>query len=216
MNSDATKSLASKQSPTIRWLHLTDLHMGHKNESQRTATNLLLDAINKFAKSNLFDFVLITGDLTYSGQREEFDALEMQLIHPLKQLPQFANSILIAVPGNHDLDCATALPASWSTIGQSRQAKFFHLDESGMKTRAGRGDAFRAYSDFLKKNDIKGADPTREPAIAIDCEIAGRAISFISTVTSFFSDKEVSDREKAPAPTHPVRTLISREYRVLA
>ena len=67
------------EEPLLRWLHLTDLHIGHNDESQRTALASLLAAIEIAAEGKPFDAVFITGDLAYSGQQNEYDALQRDI-----------------------------------------------------------------------------------------------------------------------------------------
>ena len=111
----------------LRWLHLTDLHTGHSNESQRTALRSLIASIQKAAGTGPFDLVLFTGDLAYSGRPEEYAVLKSQLIDPLRSTPLFANAQFVATPGNHDLDCEIEYPPIWKGLGRNRQERFFNL-----------------------------------------------------------------------------------------
>ena len=115
----------------LRWLHITDLHVGKKNESQQTALASLIAAITSYADNKAFDLVLLTGDLAYSGSSEEYLALQLQVIEPLRANPLFAKAEFYAVPGNHDVDCEEGYPPVWNDLGTSRQDTFFHLGESG-------------------------------------------------------------------------------------
>lgn len=192
----------------LRWLHITDLHIGLNNESQRTAIDSLIDAIVSAAGEIPFDVVFLSGDLAYSGKKEEYETLEAKLLIPLRKLHLFRDAEFIAAPGNHDLNCDSGYPPVWASLGQSRQAAFFHLDESGTRTRSGRSLAFSAYQDFVARCGIRSVDPTREPARLDVLEVRDRKFAVITAVTAFFSDKEVSDYLKSPAPVHPLRTLL--------
>jgi predicted MPP superfamily phosphohydrolase len=192
---------------TLRWLHLTDLHVGLNNESQQTAFGSIITAITQFSENKPFDLVLITGDLAYSGLKEEYEILEDRLIKQLRSRPLFANTSIVSVPGNHDVDCTVEFPPVWKELGKPRQDKFFFLEESGRKTRGSRAKAFGEYQSFVHRCGIHSVDPTTKPAELFEFQIQGRKIAIISTVTAFFSDKDVSDRQRTPAPLHPVRTL---------
>jgi hypothetical protein len=187
---------------------LTDLHIGLNNESQRTAIDSIIDAIANAAGNIPFDIVFLSGDLAYSGKKEEYEILDAKLINPLRRLDIFCDATFIAAPGNHDLNCESGYPPVWASLGPSRQATFFHLDESGKKTRNGRAMAFSAYQAFVAKCGIMSVDPTCEPARLDILEIRNRKFAIISAVTAFFSDKEVSDYLKSPAPVHSLRTLL--------
>lgn len=194
--------------PAVRWLHLTDIHMGRNVESQQTALRSLLNAVEEFAENKSFDLVLLTGDLANSGTRDEYDRLESELIVPLRNHPLFRSAVLIAAPGNHDLDCSVEYPPVWKDIGLSRQEKFFHLGADGRRTRGSRAKAFAEYSSFAARTGIRTVDPTLEPAAISSFTKDTRTIHFISSVTAYFSDKEVSDRQRSPAPLHPLRSLM--------
>ncbi len=91
----------------INWLHFSDLHYGQKSQ------NILLPKLKKELFKDLerlrddigkIDVVFFTGDLTFSGKKEEFDELTIFL----KELWTVFNKVgcnpyLIAIPGNHDL-----------------------------------------------------------------------------------------------------------------
>jgi len=93
--------------PQINWLHLTDLHMGMRDQKH------LLPAIKDRFKADLktlhnksgpWDLVVFTGDLTQRAAPEEFkqlDAFLDELWHWFAELG--SNPRLVAVPGNHDL-----------------------------------------------------------------------------------------------------------------
>lgn len=196
------------QDPHLRWLHLTDLHVGKDSEPQRIALRSLIQSIVTNSETKPFDLVLLTGDLVYSGKLAEFEALEKEVILPLRASPLCRNATFMAVPGNHDLDCDVGCPTSWGGIGSNRQESFFNLDAKGARTRMSRSAAFNEYRDFIARNNILGADPTTVPAALHKITVRGKIFLFVPLVTSFFSDKEVSDFQKAPMPVQPIRALL--------
>lgn len=209
MTTQQQQAVDTSNAPSpIRWLHITDLHAGHANESQQTALASLVEAIEAYSDKP-YDLVLVTGDLAYSGEKSQYDALQIQVIDRLRALPICQNSQIISIPGNHDLVCdSCSYPPIWKDLGPSRQKTFFHTDESGRLTRSLRAQAFQQYSEFTKRARIESVDPTTQPAAVINITIRGRTITLISAVTAFFSDKEVSDYQRAPAPVHPIRTIL--------
>jgi 3',5'-cyclic AMP phosphodiesterase CpdA len=56
--------------PAVRWLHLTDIHMGRNVESQQTALRSLINAVEEYSEDKPFDLILFTGDLANSGGRD--------------------------------------------------------------------------------------------------------------------------------------------------
>ena len=156
--------MSEPETPILRWLHLTDLHIGYGRESQKTALQSLVASIEQFSDGKCFDLVLLTGDLAFSGQRKEYDSLKSLLIDPLRSKPLCARAKFIATPGNHDMDCAIEYPPTWRGLGKSRQETFFNLGEDGRSTRGTRVQAFSAYRDFVTETGILSVDPTKEPA----------------------------------------------------
>ena len=114
-----TNTATTSDPDVLRWLHVTDLHFGKNDESQRTAITSLVATILKFSDKKPFDLVLLTGDLAYSGKREEYDAIHKEFIDPLRASPLFCHAQFHAVPGNHDLNCDIGYPPVWNTIHPS-------------------------------------------------------------------------------------------------
>lgn len=88
-------------------LHLSDLHFKKSTNGCINKRDNLIDAIkNKILGSEQL-FVLISGDLAYSGQEEEFDEVRKFLISIETELKKKYSSLqieFIFTPGNHDCD----------------------------------------------------------------------------------------------------------------
>lgn len=93
-----------KNEPQVSWLHLSDLHLGKDNYDEAVVIEKLLDDIQEQIKNNniKLDFVFITGDLTFSGQKDEF-MIASKFISQLSLICQVAKENIILVPGNHDV-----------------------------------------------------------------------------------------------------------------
>lgn len=194
--------------PRLRWLHLTDLHIGRDNESQAVAIKSLVSAVQTYADDRPFDVVILSGDLAYSGLLAEYETFAKCVLEPLKATALCKDAIFIAAPGNHDLDCDAALPALWSSLGAKRQEQFFQLGEGGRKVRSPRAIAFENYTNFVQKHEIHSVNPLEEPASLVEIEVRGELFSFVSVVTAYFSDKDTKDYQETPAPTHAVRAVL--------
>jgi len=99
----------NQQEDTIlSWLQLTDIHMGVDNQDWLLpkVTDLFFSDLEKlYKKCGSLDLVLLTGDLTQSGETEQFQRLD-EFLDKLWQLfnkELGCNPKLLAVPGNHDL-----------------------------------------------------------------------------------------------------------------
>ncbi|UUR07140.1 metallophosphoesterase family protein [Sphingomonas glaciei] len=92
---------------TFRWLHLSDLHVGMKEQSSlwpNVKSALLADLQSLLKRTGTIDVIIFSGDMTNRGKPDEFAILQNILteIRDVAKLygpsPQF-----LFVPGNHDL-----------------------------------------------------------------------------------------------------------------
>lgn len=101
----------------LNLVHLSDLHfiVGDTGRAEREAhqRRRILEDLSQLAAGGLVvDAVLVTGDIAYSGQEEQYhlaDEWLNQLANALKVKP----SRVIVCPGNHDVD--------WSAIGDEHR-----------------------------------------------------------------------------------------------
>jgi predicted MPP superfamily phosphohydrolase len=196
----------------MRWLHLSDLHMGRPAPSpQTTALGSLLQAIEVALEDRPVDAILLTGDLAYSGLTIEYKNLTESVLTPLRALRACSSAQVIALPGNHDLDCNVTFPLSWDALGARRQMLFFAESAEGIQLREPRVRSFEAFRAWVRENGIIAPDPGKEVSRLFRLVVGTRTILFACTNTSWFSDKEVSDREKAPSPEPSLRAVLQNE-----
>lgn len=93
---------------TIKYLHLTDLHIGDKLQKGLISQTkkILFDDI-EFILSKLqgLDVVFFTGDFVQKGTKEEFSILEEFLNEMWQLFGKYQyNPYLLCVPGNHDVE----------------------------------------------------------------------------------------------------------------
>jgi predicted phosphodiesterase len=90
----------------FRWLHLSDLHIGHSENSDNVHELFFKDVRNRVEVIGVPDVVVLSGDLTNIGSEKEFEQLDVflgQLYGNLRVPGNSTKPILIAVPGNHDM-----------------------------------------------------------------------------------------------------------------
>jgi predicted phosphohydrolase/energy-coupling factor transporter ATP-binding protein EcfA2 len=103
--------------PVYRWLHLSDLHVGCKDEA------LWWQMIDDFQRSldawlstvgGPPDMVLLTGDLTWSGGVKEYDRLDEFIERLMTALEKLAGArpLIVPVAGNHDVQRPTGARVS--------------------------------------------------------------------------------------------------------
>lgn len=93
-------------SGTITWLHLSDLHFRakSKNEGNKFIESLLKDitkCIDMYSLSP--DFIAITGDLSFSGETDDYGNAKKFLDDLLDKTGLKNKDRLFIVPGNHDV-----------------------------------------------------------------------------------------------------------------
>ena len=91
----------------IKWLHISDFHL---RESQAWSQDAVLSAMlndisGRVAQGMVFDFVLITGDLAFSGQDSQYALVEAFIVD-LAATVRLAHDNIFCVAGNHDVDRA--------------------------------------------------------------------------------------------------------------
>jgi hypothetical protein len=193
----------------MRWLHLSDLHIGFDNAAQRNATASLVKSVSQQVGEGQIDLILLTGDLAYSGAEKEYLGVERQILAPLRTLSQFQHSKIAAVPGNHDLDCTIGLPISWAILGSKRQQEFFSRSDTGRQIRESRAKGFAAFQSFADRNKIITCDSLNEVAhLHSLTSSSGRKLDLACLNTAFFSDKDVRDQLEAPSPVEALRELL--------
>lgn len=91
----------------ISILHLSDLHFKNGENSFLLKVNNLTDSIKNKLIENKLLFILISGDLAYSGKKEEYTLVKNVLDTIEKNLKSYNNELVVEfvfTPGNHDCD----------------------------------------------------------------------------------------------------------------
>lgn len=89
---------------TIKWLHLSDFHVGKDDFGNIQLFDSILKYIDSKQQSgDYFDFIFFTGDLAYSGKEKEYELFASEFILPLSEISSKTVNLFF-VPGNHDVD----------------------------------------------------------------------------------------------------------------
>ena len=90
----------------LSWLHISDLHIKSdgdsfsQQEACRALTRHIADAGDSFPQIH---FVLVTGDVAYSGRAEQY-VLAEYIFRALSTILAVPQDKFFFVPGNHDVD----------------------------------------------------------------------------------------------------------------
>jgi hypothetical protein len=145
-----------------RILHLSDIHVAAGKHAFRMkdgdAHNLTLsDAIYSSMRGELPGLVIVSGDLTWSGARAEFDSA-FQVLSDLRSKLGLGIEHFIIIPGNHDIQ--------WTTD----QAKLSQYKHEGIVEIAPQ-EARANYVDFFRR--WYGCLPNEHLSIGRRCFLAG-------------------------------------------
>ncbi|MFA4902065.1 MAG: metallophosphoesterase [Desulfobaccales bacterium] len=149
-------------SPLIRWLHLSDFHIGMDDYAQRK----LFKQIHQHVEQRLNeyftpDLIFITGDVADKGKPEQYITFVSEFLDRLKEL--FEADIqerIFIVPGNHDVFRERNKHFDQKEICLNK-SRFFYPTEDGRNERSQFLPRFAAYHantsiipcDWLAKED---------------------------------------------------------------
>ena len=88
------------------WLHLSDFHFKADGDlfSQQVSTEAILkDIPSRLSSEHPLQFVVVTGDIAFSGKSREYD-LAAEFFKSLASALGLAMDRIFICPGNHDVD----------------------------------------------------------------------------------------------------------------
>lgn len=188
-------TLDSKQ---IRWLHLSDFHIGKEGYPQDFILEKIIKHIEKKVTSGFIpDFVFITGDIANKGLRPEYEKFWEHFIAPLETIiPGLLDDKLFIVPGNHDLNRLKNEAFDRNLLLRTN-APFFDPKEDSLTRREmiiTRFDEFIAhdltgYSELFSK---------KEGAYSKKINIKGRNIGIVGINTAWLCRDENDYKHLTP------------------
>lgn len=101
-------------------------------------------------KSEAIDYILISGDIAFSGLEEDYNYFNQLFLEKIKNYPNLENAKILFVPGNHDIDRANAA----DSLGLPLNAKGTRVDYKAKDKMLSPGriedlkKCFSAYSSF--------------------------------------------------------------------
>ena len=114
----------------IRWLHLSDFHVGKDGYGQQQLFRYILNHVDD---KQTPDFVFITGDVANRGQAAEYNTFQKTFLTPLQAIVG-PDCRLFLVPGNHDVDREAIEAVSRQTIVNNIQ-DYFEPTANGLAKR---------------------------------------------------------------------------------
>ncbi len=183
----------------IRWLHLSDFHVGKDDYGQRRLFKYLLDQVRERVESDAGpDMAFITGDIANKGLEGQYEEFLNEFFLPFSDLldPECQERIFI-VPGNHDVDRTQARAAQVHDILLRIQG-FLDPNEQGQFERSTIFPRFQAYADydFTSSGDHWLFSP--EGALIRSLEIRGSKIGVLGLNTAWLSCSDEDRHQLSP------------------
>jgi len=90
---------------SIRWVHLSDFHVGKDDYASRQMFDRIILHIKKINEASAIDFIFITGDVANKGLKCEYNTFKRDFLDALHKDTGFdCDKNVFIVPGNHDVD----------------------------------------------------------------------------------------------------------------
>lgn len=139
----------------LTWLHLSDWHQKGEDFDRKVVRDALIEDIKNRSKISKdlgkVDFIVFSGDLAFSGKKEEYQAAETHLIEPVLDATGLDKGQFFIVPGNHDLDLE-----SFELLPEGLKKPLTNDDDikkwlADNKKRSKILEPFEAYKEFVKE-----------------------------------------------------------------
>ena len=176
---------------TFTWLHLSDLHFrGTETAVDRKLFHDMLSDISTCRAEEGMnpDVVFFTGDISSSGQKEQYDQVGKWLDEILDVCGLSGQrQRLFVVPGNHDVNRAPAI-----------QHKYIQKDQEDFARALLKSDEYNEISDFFADDEHMK-------------KVFGKLGNFAQFVDDFFLDR---DTRIDPGKYYSVRIVERGEYKI--
>jgi DNA repair exonuclease SbcCD nuclease subunit len=135
----------------VTWIHISDLHLRTSYDAD-IVLNKLLEDIPKFIKENSLDvnFIIVSGDVSYSSKPEEYE-IAANFLDRLLKISNLDKKDLFLVPGNHDVDRTAITPGAQAISDGLKDRDAINKLLANDYDRAFILRRFHTYSDFIKK-----------------------------------------------------------------
>lgn len=181
----------------IRWLHLSDFHVGMDDYAQRKMFDYIFTHVRKRKEGGFVpDFIFVTGDVADKGKDSEYETFWLEFIDPLQEI--IGGGITdrtFVVPGNHDVD--RKLNPYFDRVEMAgAKSRCFDASPEGQRLRQMLIPRFKAFTE----NDIttvKGAFSSDAGAFATTIEIYGSRVGIAGINTAWLSKDDEDERKLA-------------------
>lgn len=181
---------------TIRWLHLSDFHVGKDTYEQARLFDEIVKEIGRWKDERKFvpDYVFITGDVANKGLKKEYETFRKSFLIPLQEKFN-TETVVFPVPGNHDVD-RPAPDVLDREAPLTTDSRFFDASAEG---KAARDQVLPRFKHYKKWMAASGMSPdwlvTKEGTANHTREVAGVSVGVVGLNTAWLC-KDDHDKDK--------------------
>lgn len=199
---------------TITWLHLSDLHFKASDAYNMDVVleAFLQDVPQLLAEDGLHpDFLVVTGDIAFSGQAEEYELAWPFLDGLRRQLDNLPKERIFIVPGNHDVNRKAITPmASVAIAGLNNldEVNKVLADKEGLRILLKK---FDNYAAFLEKHFEGHLRLNEEEYFFVRTfKLAGKQIAIMGLNSAWASASDEDEKVKLLIGERQVREAVKR------
>ena len=196
---------------TVRWLHISDLHMREAEDApqQTVLATMLEDISRRRATGAQVDFVVATGDLAFSGKRSEYELVAVFLRDLVASVGVSPDKVF-CVPGNHDVQrerSKMCFRGARYEIQSEGDVYRFLADDEERKELLRRQENYRAFEAcFLAEQDREYTDDRLGYVAKV--KLDDLRIAIIGLNSSWLSEGGASDEGKLLIGESQVKSAI--------
>ncbi|MBT9267704.1 metallophosphoesterase [Pseudomonas sp. MG-9] len=182
-------------SNNIRWLHLSDFHIGKDAYAESAMFKYIVEHVRKKVESGFIpDFVFITGDIANKGAAAEYIKFWEEFLTPLDcVIPGDILQRTFTVPGNHDLNREKFKQFDRREFSKLSQP-YFDVSAGGLESREMLIERFRGYIDH-DITSLAAEFASERGSYVKKITINGNAISVVGVNTAWLSRDAQDERE---------------------
>jgi len=190
--------LNESQKNIIRWLHLSDFHVGKDDYGHLMLFDAILEHV-RLQKADGFvpDFIFITGDVAYKGKSAQYNMFVSDFLLPLyKIVGNKIESNTFIVPGNHDVFRETHEYFEREAICDA-ESVFFDPTEQGQKKRQ---QILPRFNNYIKNSSLIPRNWINKPegCYAERVDISGTMVGVLGINTAWLSKDENDQNKLSP------------------
>lgn len=181
---------------TIRWLHLSDFHVGKDAYEQNRLFGEIIKEVGRWRDEKKFvlDYVFITGDIANRGLKKEYETFRESFLIPLQEKLN-SEAVVFPVPGNHDVERpSTDTFAREAPLASS--SRFFDASKEGKIARDQALPRFKNYKKLMATSGISPDWLAMNDGSALNIrEVAGVKVGVVGLNTAWLC-KDDYDKDK--------------------